>query len=173
MDFTLGTEYSTTESQAAPLVNRALQSLLPREWRHTIKCHFWKSTLLLLPARVRLAFDLTGKQGMEALATRVHLALSARTCSAPALAQMGSTENSQNWGNWREGSSVSCTFQVHRVPNHPIINYPTPASGGKLTNCISSDLLFHKKIIMPPGDADIAVSACSLQDYKGSTEKHF
>lgn len=59
------------------------------------------------------------------------------------------------------------------MPNHLIINNPTPASGGKLANCISSDLLFHKKIIMPPGDADIAVSDCSLQDYKGSTEEHF
>lgn len=59
------------------------------------------------------------------------------------------------------------------MPRNVIINYPTTASGGKLINCISSDLLFHKKIIMPPGDADIAVSACSLQDYKRRTEKHF
>lgn len=45
------------------LVNRALQSLLQREWIHTIKCHFRKSTLLL-SASLRLAFDLTWKQGM-------------------------------------------------------------------------------------------------------------
>lgn len=48
------------------------------------------------------------------------------------------------------------------MPSHLVINYPTPASGGRLTNCISSDLLFHKKIVMPPGDADIAVSACKI-----------
>lgn len=165
---------STSGCCVKSLVNRALWSLLQRKWMHTIKGHFRKSTLLL-PASMGLAFGLTWKQGVQALAGSVHLAHSGQDldCSCPNTNGEHIHWKQPELGNWREGCSITWTFQEHRVPSHQIINYPTPASRGKLTNCISSDLLFHKKIIVPPGDADIAVSACSLHNYKGSTEKHF